>query len=70
MTKKIQINVNNEFHTLLKVEAARRELEITEIVKAMLCQWLLNPFKPDDESYSENFVLNYYENKSGQTIVA
>jgi hypothetical protein len=61
--KKIQVATSDEFHRLLKSEAAKIGLDISEVVRRMTYKWLMNPEPLDDEAYDKNFVLGY-DNKT------
>ncbi len=58
--KKIQVSTSDEFHRLLKSEAAKIGLDISDVVRRMTYKWLMHPEPLDDEAYDENFVLGYY----------
>jgi hypothetical protein len=67
--KRIQVIIGDEFHRLLKTEASRMGLDISDIVRQMTCQWLLNP-EPLNNEHNENFVLGHYGKKQNGQATA
>ncbi len=64
--KRIQVIISDEFHRLLKSEAAKMGLDISDVVRGMAREWLMNPTALENEA-DEDFVRQYLQQKqSGQ----